>query len=249
MPVNSDFKPVLEDIQWLRNRWWLGQPDSLSPTELRQASVTLDLLLTQGALGRAWRYFGFAKEPKLLGPDLKAFADSQGLNLDSAVSCVAGGGRQNGIDCAFIGAFRIDHPSTGVPADAPQGFAVCQTGIARRVTPIPGTSPLDYLIEKEWPLSKYPNSVGAIRRGKPLARREVIQYFRNYAGGAHHDFLKGKKPPKSDQYELAKELEGHLKADIRDALSFELLSICQSVGRSKDVQCLTDQMEIILRSE
>jgi hypothetical protein len=46
-----------------------------------------------------------------------------------AAALIAGGGRVGGLDLSFIGAFRVDNPTTGVPADAESGFAVCVTSI------------------------------------------------------------------------------------------------------------------------
>src|SRR5262245_13800396 len=120
--MDNTFKSVLEDIEWLRNEWWLGQPDKLTEGHLRRGSAALHLLLIQGLLGTAWRHHGFFREPRLIGPDIVAIAKEKGLRLDLG-KCVAGGGHQNGLVLAFIGGFRIDHPKTGVPADADSGFA------------------------------------------------------------------------------------------------------------------------------
>lgn len=238
--MTSSFKSLLEDIDWLWNEWWLGQPDTLTEGHLRRGSATLHLLLTGGLLAQAWRHYGFARQPKLLGPDIEAIAASNGLRQDMAVGCIAGGGRQNGLDVAFIGAFRVDNPTTGVPADADVGFAVAVTNIARVATETPVPSVLDALVEKEWCVTHYLESPGALRKGEIIKRREIIAYFRNYAGGAHHDMLTGQKHAKNDRYELIKELGGHVRADIRDGLYFELLSIGQSVARSPDVRTLVD---------
>jgi hypothetical protein len=127
----SPFKSVLEDIDFLWNEWWLGQPDGLTEGHLRRGSATLRLLLVDGLLQRAWRHIGFERQPRLVGPDIVAIAAAKGLRLDLAAGCIAGGGRQNGLDVSFIGAFRVDNPSTGVPADAEAGFAVCVTSIVR----------------------------------------------------------------------------------------------------------------------
>ncbi len=238
------FSSVLEDLDWLWNEWWLGSGDRLTAGHLRRGSGTLRLLLVDGMLQRAWKHHGFRAQPRLVGPDMEALASLQGLRLDLAVGCIAGGGRQNGIDLSFVGAFRVDNPSTGVPADADEGFAVCTTAVARSAGQMPGPSPLNALVERLWPVSAYLEAAGAVRRGVVVKRREVIEYFRNYKGGVHHDLLRGRRHPKSGRYEILADLEGHVRADVRDGLYFEILSIGQSVARSEDVRALAERIRL-----
>jgi len=240
--TRNTFKSVLEDIEWLRNEWWLGQPDGLTEGHLRRGSAALRLLLVDDLLGRAWRHYGFERQPRLVGPDIVAIAAAQGLRLDLAAGCIAGGGRQNGLDVSFIGGFRIDNPSTGVLANADVGFAVCVTSIARLASDAPAVGPLDVLVERLWYLSEYLESPGAVRKGHIIKRREIIECFRNYVGGVHHDLLKGAKHSSNDRYELVADLSGHVRADIRDGLYYELLSIGQSVARSVDVLHLVERI-------
>jgi len=236
------FKSLLEDIDWLWQDWWIGQPDQLSEGDLRRGSSSLHLLLVQGLLGKAWRHYGFKGQPKVVGPDLSSIAAYNGLHLDCAVGCIAGGGRQRGADISFIGAFRVDNPTTGVSAKAKKGFAVEVGSIARLVTDSPTTSPLDEYIEKEWYLSDYLQSPGAVRKGQVITRQEVIKYFRNFVGGSHHDLATGKKNSNSEMSQLIANLEGHVKADTRDGLYFELLSIGQAVARSEDIRSLAEKI-------
>lgn len=238
----NKFQSVLEEIDWLWNEWWVGQPDSLSEGHLRRGSTTLRLLLLEGSIQNAWRHYGFERQPRILGPDIVALSEQCGYRLDLAASVIAGGGRQNGIDVSFIGAFRIDHPVTNVAADSESGFAVCTTSIARLASDRPTRSPVDELIEKPWYLSEYLESTAAVRRGIFIKRREVIEYFRNFVGGAHNDSLKGSPHPKRERYELIAELEKHTRADIRDGLHFELLSIGQAVARAPDIRTLADHI-------
>jgi hypothetical protein len=241
--TSSPFKSLREDIDWLWTEWWLGQPDELTEGHLRRGSATLQLLLVDGLLQKAWRHYGFERQPKLVGPDIVAIAASKGLRLDLAAGCIAGGGRQKGVDVSFIGGFRVDNPSTGVPADAEVGFAVCVTSIARIASEAPVSAPWDALIERSWDLSEYLESPGAVRKGEMIKRREIIEYFRNYIGGAHHDLLKGAKHANNKRYELVADLADHVRADVRDGLYFELLSIGQSVARSDDVRALVERMQ------
>jgi hypothetical protein len=240
----SPFRSVLEDIDWLWNEWWLGQPDGLTEGHLRRGSSTLRLLLVDGLLQKAWRHYGFERQPRLTGPDIIALAASQRLRLELAAALVAGGGRQNGLDMSFIGAFRVDNPTTGVPADAESGFAVCGTNVVRAVGGAPTPGPLDALVERSWYVSEYLDSPGAVRKGEIITRREVIEYFRNYVGGAHHDLLAGARHAKKERYELVADLQGHVQADVRDGLYFELLSIGQSVARSTDIRALAERIRL-----
>jgi hypothetical protein len=154
-----------------------------------------------------------------------------------AVSVVAGGGRFKGIDVAFLGGFRVDDPQTGVPADADEGFAACVTSTMRDAG-LAVPNDLDPLVERPWKLTEYLESAGAIRKGEIIKRREVIDYFRNYVGGAHHDLLRGATNAKTGRNEILRDLERRVRADTRDGLYFELLSIGQSVGRSTDMAAL-----------
>jgi hypothetical protein len=243
MITPSPFNSLREDIDWLLNEWWLGQPDGLTEGHLRRGSATLRLLLVDGLLHRAWRHYRFERQPTLVGPDIVAIAASKGLRLDIAAGCIAGGGRQNGLDVSFIGAFRVDNPSTGAPADAEVGFAISVTSIVRIASEAPGASPWDALIERSWYLSEYLESPGAVRKGEIIKRREIFEYFRNYIGGTHHDLLKGAKHANNDRYELVADLAGHVRVDVRDGLYFELLSIGQSVARSDDVRSLAERIQ------
>jgi len=236
------YSSVLEDIEWLHNEWWLGEPDKLTDGHLRRGSSTLRLLLVDNLIQKAWKHYGFARQPRLQGPDVYAIAAQEGLRLDLAVSLIAGGGRVSGLDLSFVGAFRVDNPTTGVSADAESGFAVRVTSIARDASKPPTPSPLDPLVQRDWFVSEYLEAPGAVRCGVVVKRREVIEYFRNYVGGVHHDLIKGAKHAKKDRYELVAELERRVQADVRDGLYFELLSIGQAVARSQDILDLAERI-------
>lgn len=239
----TTYQSVLEDIEWLYDDWWLSRADDLTSGELRRGSATLWLLLVEGLLGRAWRHYGFQGQPTVRAPDLTALATQRGYSLNRAAGLVAGGGRQNGIDLAFVGGFRIDHPTTGVSADAESGFAVAVTSVVRLANDVSGHSPLATLMERQWSVTDYIDSPTAVRRGELLTRRDVIDYFRNYAGGAHYDREGGTHDKRQAVRELVAELEPHVIADVRSGLHFELLSIGQAVGRSPDVRKLALRMK------
>jgi hypothetical protein len=239
---DSPYKSVLEDLDWLRNTWWLEAPDNLDSGDLRRGSSTLRLLLIDGLLQRAWKHHGFQKQPTVTAPDLSGLAKVKGYRTELAIGVIAGGGRQNGIDASFIGAFRVDNPSTGIPADAEEGFAVSVTCIARNASDTPPPSPLDPLINRIWTITDYLQSPGAVRRGEIISRQDIIEYFRNYAGGVHHDQVFSTRQHKRERYEFVQELERAVRADIRDGLHFELLSIGQAIARSLDCQALAERI-------
>lgn len=238
------FKTVLDDLEWLWNDCWIGQPDQLSDGDLRRGSSTLRLLLVEGILGRAWRHHGFQRQPTVQAPDIVALAADRGYRLDFASGVIAGGGRQNGLDLAFIGAFRVDNPSTGVLADSAVGFGVEVVSVVREATDTGRPSPLDSLVHRSWPISEYLDSLSAVRRGQQITRRDVIEYFRNYAGGVHLDLVAGRQGAARSRHEIVAELERHVRADIRDGLHFEMLSIGQTVARSADIRALVEQMRV-----
>lgn len=241
----SEFRAIIEDINWLRKQWWEDQGRALSEADIRRGSATLSLLLVNGLIGKLWRQFGFTGgEPTLEGPDIEAIAKAENLRLEMAASLIAGGGRSNNMDAAFIGAFRIDHPKTGVRADADEGFAVSTTTVLRDVCAgVAAPGPLDEMIHRSWRISQYLDAPGAIRRGEMISRKEIIKYFRNYAGGVHHDLLTQTHHRDTDKHLLVSELEKHVRADTLDGLYFELLSIGQSVGRSTDIGKLLTKLE------
>jgi hypothetical protein len=88
-------------------------------------------------------------------------------------------------------------------------------------------------------MSEYLAAPGAVRRGTIIRRHDVIEYFRNYVGGAHHGLAKGERNTKQTIYELVSELEQRMRVDVRDGLYFELMSIGQAVGRSSDMARLS----------
>jgi len=229
----TQFRSVAEDIEWFRDEWWLGVAESLSDGHLRRGSAALGLLLVDGLLQRAWHHYGFEGEPAMEGPDVAALALRDGLRLEHAATLIAGGGRESDQELAFLGLFRTNHPETGVPADADGGFAVIQTAISRdsQASSAPAGI-LDPLVNRRWSLSAYIEAPGAVRRGISISRGDIIEYFRWYAGGVAQNHYE------QERNQVISELVGIVHANLRDGLSFELLSIGQAVGRSSDLSNL-----------
>lgn len=230
---------VAEDVEWLR-QYWADEPDRLTDADVRRGAATLRRLLLergQGAIMAAWRLCGFDAQPTVVGPDLVALLEQLGHPVPHTVSAVAGGVPVSGVFFAATGAHRVDHPD-GTPADAEEGFAVSVGAIAALV-PKPGeevlTTPYDLNINRRWRLRAYLDAPGGIRLGKPIARRDIIQFFCKDAGGVHVDQLFGAVRARSEGEQLAAELDKHVFTDWRNGLAFEVLAIGHALGRSDDL--------------
>lgn len=182
--TTNPYKSTLEDLEWLWTEWWVDRPDELSPGHLRRGSASLHLLLAQGLLGKAWRAYGFPKQPKVTAPDVQSLLIQEGLKPERAMNCIAGGGHQRGVSYAFVGMFRVDNPTTGVPADEEEGFAVQTTAILTKSdgTDLSTLPTVDGLRRREWYLTEYLKSISAIRDGTVFSRLDILEYFRNYSG-------------------------------------------------------------------
>lgn len=178
---------------------------------------------------------GFTGQPIIVAPDVLALLDQTERPVENVVSLVAGGAPVNGIHIIALSVARVAHPRTGVPADADEGFAVATGSIVRKAGGEPEPSDFDPLIQREWPLADYLTSVGAIRLGKPIRRLDIIQFICKDGGGVHVDDLFGASRQRSGGEELADDLHGKVKADWRNGLIYELLSIGYCLGRSADL--------------
>ena len=245
----TEFSFVAEDIEWLHDELWSRRTEGLSSGHMRRASLSLASLLVDGLIAGAWHSLGFSAEPLVSGPDLSALATRDGLELRHAAAVVAGGGREDGHEMAFVGAFRANNPETGVPADAPAGFAVKQTTIIRKVGLIRGQSELQKVVEKLWPLSEYLESPAAVRRGHVITRRDLLAFFRTHLGGIASLSSTADGPTVVTTERAVQELFGKIDANRRDGIYFELLSMCQSVGRSEDLQKLARAIRAIERRQ
>jgi hypothetical protein len=226
---------IAEDLEWFQKEWCtLYEPPSEG--EIRRGTAALRRLLLEDWIGRAWRHFGFAKQPSIVGPDLLPLAARDGHKIEHISSLFAGGATINGIQLAMIGLARVFNPTTGASADAETGFAVKQFCIARKASSgHREDNDLDALVEKSWHLSKYLEAPGAVRRGEVISRRDIVGYFANVGGGVH---LGSSKKEKKRVHDLVQELLNKIGADTMDGVFFELLSIGQAIGRSDDLRRL-----------
>lgn len=242
-PISGDpWVTVAEDIEWLSKEWCtLYQPPSNA--ELRRGSAVLRRLLVENALGHAWREFGFEKQPRVSGPDVMALLSHHGTEPRHVVSFVAGGATVNGIQMAMLGCARAFNESTGISADAEEGFAVATFSIARDARGPTGESELDGLVDRLTPLSNYLHAPGAIRQGQAISRFDIVKYFANAAGGVHLEQTPkpsegARNADKAERDDLLQALRRAVMADTMDGLHFELLSIGQAIGRSPDMHDL-----------
>ncbi|WP_284278266.1 hypothetical protein [Mesorhizobium huakuii] len=189
----------------------------------------------------AWRHLGFEGQPIVQAPDLLGLMGQMQQPITHAAAVVAGGAPVSGMSVVALGGHRVQHPETGVPALADEGFAVVVSSIARSVLtydPLP-PGPFSAMIHRGWRLLDYVESAGAIRRGQVISRRTVIQYVANQVGGVHADNLfPNVKKKRDDAEELAAELYNKISADWRNGLMYELLSIGVYLGRSEDLKKL-----------
>lgn len=232
---------VADDIEWFQKEWCtLYAPPS--EADLRRGSAALRRLLIDGALQSAWRHYGFKGQPTISGPDLEALLAEHKTPLRHVVSLIAGGATINGLQFLMLGAARVDNPKTGVSADAEEGFAVSVFSVSRDARNGPADGGLLHLTEKPFSLNDYLGAPGAVRIGTAFKRRDIIQYFANYAGGVHLDGAKKKRRKKTEVYEHIAQLEKKIQADTMDGLYFELLSIGQALGKSADLKALAEKI-------
>lgn len=234
----SPYLPVAEDLRWLCETW-LDAPARLPDGELRRGSATLRGLLNDNMVQRAWRYHGLEGAPTVVAPDLAALAAHEGMELRHAASLVAGGAIVGHVHISMVGVWRADNATTGVSADADEGFAVKVGSIMRDTRGDGKVNSLTPLVEKEWRLSAYLDAPAAVRRGQMISRKQIIDYFANYAGGVHLDRAVGNaNAEKRALFELVAELEQRVLCDKTEGLYFELLSIGQALGGSASLQRL-----------
>jgi hypothetical protein len=250
VPHKRALVPIAEDLEWLRD-YWAGDPDKLSDADVRRGGATLRRLLIergQGAIMFAWRALGFGGQPTVVGPDLLALMEQLGHTVERTAVAVAGGVPVSGVVYAAFGAHRVDNPETGVSADADEGFAVAVGSIAHRL-PEPGEevpgSPFDANAKREWRLMDYLDAPGGIRKGEPVRRRDIIQFYCKDGGAVHMDELFGAERGRTKGELLAAELDKHVFTDWRNGLALEVLAIGHALGRSDDIAKLASSIRVM----
>jgi hypothetical protein len=232
---------VAEDIEHFRG-WW-EHSEAVDNTTIRHGSAGLRRLLVDDSAGAAWRQIGYTKSPTLQGPDLLESLRQRGIPIDLIATAAAAGVRFAGMDTAFLGGYRADNPTTGIPATAEEGFAVVVTSAVRKVD---GATPseMDALIRRTWHLHEYLDAPGLIRKGELVNRREVIKHVANEMGGVHiHKST-------SNYRDLLTDAESKLFIENKAGFSLrtmyiEVLAIGQAVGHSEDFQKLAKEIREI----
>lgn len=236
----SPYLPVAEDLEWFRDEWHLAK---LHPSNavLRRSSAALRQLICEQMILRAWRHHGVSEAPSVTGPDLIGIANYHKQEIRHGVSVIAGGAIVNQVQYASVGLWRTDNLTTGVSADADEGFAVLNGTVVRSTMGEHEQNDLTPLVDREWPINRYVNAIGAIRRGRSISRRSIIEFFANYAGGVHLDRVAANgKAEKRALYELVLELDERVGVDGVEGLYFEMLSIGQALGRSPSMHRLIE---------
>ncbi len=246
---------VFEDIEYFRDNWF----ENISDVKIRNGTVTLRRLLINNVLNQAWRSVGFEKEPKLDGMDLVASIDPG--KIERVVIAIAGGATIDGFQIAGLCVSRDEvgliqqYPDDRVKAGK-NPFTGKDIPIFLRHTSKSGALKTKGVVNgptfKEFPLSQYLESAGAVVEGEIISRREIILY-RAYTGDVHMR----PNPKHKELVEKVKRLEERAlyfsnkhpgikqpmslimdKTKLRNPLLWELCSIGQSIALSQDIKKL-----------
>lgn len=96
--MSSAYSTIADDIEWLRDKWWLCL-EVPSDADLRRGSATLRRLLVDGMIQLAWRHHRFRGQTTVCAPDVEALAARKGLRLEHAACLIAGGGAHERPGC------------------------------------------------------------------------------------------------------------------------------------------------------
>ncbi len=238
------FRRMRNDLCHLRERT-LGQGSSISDDDLRRISPTLRRLLVQDDLGQTWRQLGFERQPEVCGPDIDKMLIKEDVEAKHVAKMIAGGLTQSGITICGLGACKAANRETGIGPDADEGFAVKSLMFAKTSDGSPPGQSDDQDIYSIWPLSQYLDSAGGVIWGEMISRRKILQFHANHLDGAHP--IQNSTAEKQAEYDLIFQLQKAFfrppSGVERDGLYLELLSICQSVASSLDVERMIHEID------
>jgi hypothetical protein len=186
-------------------RYLLSRGESLAEDALRRDSVVLRRLLVDEDFARAWKLAKLEGRPVVAAPRLEDILDHKYLGTKVNLA-LAGGGQYFGI-CAALGILYEGHVEQDLLEFSEHTFA----------------------------LEEFSRSTAIYAGGKRVSRAEVIQYVANKLGGAHFSTTR------KSHHESFEALDRHLDRFYIEgipglvginAVYFELLSICQLLGRS-----------------
>lgn len=202
-------KTVLEDLNDLFDEF---NTDIFQDSRIRKSSATLNLLLIEGILLRAWRFaVSNITTPYIVAASLNPFIENDPQK--TIEMAMAGGAHLNGIFYAL-------------PMITKGG---------KNVEPKDDTNPT--ALKRK--LGQYINDPGLVFEGKSISRSTIIQYLANKQGGKHLDFKRGKSKKEKDYLLLDKYAE--YVFDIlgkKNAVNLEVHSIIQALAKSEDIKYL-----------
>ena len=181
--------------------------EGITDAEIRRGSAVLRRLVVEATYGNAWRSAGFAKQPSVVSVNLEGLLAGQ--DLENVQFALAGGGRHGGF---VVGGMSVH-----------QGETIESLKAKTNYESLP--------MEHQFSLTEFAESICAVVEGELIKRRELVQYFANTKGGVH---LGVKRERERELVERICQLEGKVNHTERDGLYFELQSMAQNIGKSKD---------------
>ena len=210
---------VAEDLLFLRNDW----DNEVDDSSLRRTSPVLRRLIVENDYGAAWRALGIQKEPLIEAPCLDALLGKRDRNQ---IIAHAGGAHYHGMEVR--GVVHVNRALS--PTEIKANYERTKDLAPRLLS-----------------LSRFRESPRIVLNGHVINRREVILYVCNKLGGGHLD------PTRDDSKALERSFAklDHHRRDLliaeKNAVYFELLSIGQSIARSKDTGIFLDWARHSLR--
>jgi hypothetical protein len=219
-PSARDLATVASDLAYLDREW--GQ--DVDDETIRRNSNVLRTLLIDGWYGRAWRAVGNQGEPSVSAIDLRDALGDQ--NLSEVEYAQAGGGTSFGAG--------VSTPTEHSQALGPEEIRVqYERG---RVAVEQGLRPF----ERSYRLKEYLDSPTLLARERFVSRRLLVKYMANRLGGAHL----GKSGHKEEEvFDFLDEVSAVYAVAGRPSIHFEVLSIGQTLGQSRDARALRAVLE------
>ncbi len=213
-------KYVLEELDYIAGQWRHDMED----VAIRKVSTSLRSLLIENKVQLAWKTIGFTKQIRVMAPSLDSILKRP--DVDRIQFAEAGGGASHGF--TIMGLTVSDRVLTPeeVKAEYSKG---------------PGAH------QKLYWLTDYLDSGCILIQGVQVSRRELILYVCNKLGGAHFDPKRDTTKKLEEKFARLDSYRQIMGIGNRDAVHFELLSIVDSLQRSKDLQTLHNRLKILLR--
>lgn len=186
---------------------------------LRRASTVLRRLVVHNDLQNAWKKAGFKHEPRIRAPTLQPFLSV--IPLRNIKYATMGGAKPIQINTS-VGLFNCDPPLT-----EDQYKQIDSAGAPVKLVG----------------LREFMTATALVVSGQLVTRRIVINYVANKLGGAHFDSsrINGKYASvyklldEANRQKISLTVDGIVGTE-KPMMYFELLSTCQILVRSSDVQ-------------